>query len=98
MTKESLGMAANEQASQTDLFLLDELLSVEERQVRNRVRDFCDTEVLPIINDYWERAEFPFALVPKLAQLQVAGGALRGDGCPGMSPVAEGLVAAELAR
>lgn len=91
-------MAANEQASQTDLFLLDELLSAEERQVRNRVRDFCDTEVLPIINDYWERGEFPFALVPKLAELRVAGGALRGDGCPGMSPVAEGLVAAELAR
>ncbi|MDQ3761701.1 MAG: acyl-CoA dehydrogenase family protein [Actinomycetota bacterium] len=91
-------MAADEHAPQTDLFLLDELLSAEERQVRGRVRDFCDTEVLPIINYYWERAEFPFALVPKLAELRVAGGALQGDGCPGMSPVAEGLVATELAR
>lgn len=91
-------MAAGEYAPQTDLFLLDELLSTEEREVRDRVRDFCDTEVLPIINDYWERAEFPFTLVPKLAELRVTGGALRGDGCPGMSSVAEGLVAAELAR
>lgn len=81
-----------------DLYLLDELLSAQEREIRDRVRDFCDAEVLPIIDDYWERAEFPMTLVPKLAKLRIAGGALRGDGCPGMSPVAEGLVAAELAR
>lgn len=27
---------------------------------------------MPIINDYWERAQFPFELVPKIAQLGVA--------------------------
>ncbi len=26
-----------------------------------------DSEVAPVINGYWERAEFPHVLVPKLA-------------------------------
>jgi glutaryl-CoA dehydrogenase len=91
-------MAAGDDITSSDLFLVDELLTPEERDVSDRVRRFVDAEVLPVINDYWERAEFPFPLVPGLGELRIAGGALRGDGCPGMSPVAEGLVAAELAR
>ena len=31
-----------------------------------RARQFVDND-LPVINDYWERAEFPFPLVEKLA-------------------------------
>jgi len=54
--------------------------------------------VLPIINDYWEKAEFPFELVPKLAELGVAGTTIAGHGCPAMSHLGAGLVARELAR
>jgi glutaryl-CoA dehydrogenase len=86
------------QASGTDFYLMDELLSSEERRIRNKVRAFCDKEVIPIINDYWERAEFPFELVPRLAALNIAGGSIKGYGCPGMSAVATGLIALELAR
>ena len=82
----------------TDYYLVDELLTPTERALRNRVRRFCEAEVLPIINDYWERAEFPFELVPKLAALGIAGGTTRGYGCPGHSPVAMGLVGMELSR
>lgn len=52
----------------------------------------------PVIGEYWDKAEFPFALVPKLAELNIMGGTIEGYGCPGMSEVASGLVAAELAR
>src|SRR5438309_6636357 len=82
----------------TDFYLMDELLSSEERSIRDKVRTFCDKEVIPIINDYWERAEFPFELVPRLAALNIAGGSIKGYGCPGMSAVAAGLIALELAR
>jgi glutaryl-CoA dehydrogenase len=51
-----------------------------------------------VINDYWERAEFPFELVPKIAALGLAGGTIAGHGCPGMSAVAAGLVSMEWAR
>ncbi len=82
----------------TDFYLIDELLTEEERRIRDNVRAFCDTEVIPIINDYWERAEVPFELIPKIAALHVAGGSIQGYGCPGMSPIAAGLVEQELAR
>ena len=82
----------------TDFYLMDELLTDEERAVRDKVRHFCDGEVIPIINDYWERAEFPFELIPKLAQLNIAGGSIKGYGCPGFSDIAGGLIALELAR
>lgn len=82
----------------TDFYLLDELLTEDERAIRDRVRAFCDQEVVPVINGYWDRSEFPFELLPKLAGLHVAGGAVRGYGCPGMSAVASGMVNLELAR
>ncbi len=81
-----------------DFYLFDELLSDEERDYRDRVRAFCDEEVIPIINPYWERAEFPHELVPKLAALNIAGGSIQGYGCPGMSSVAAGVIGAELSR
>src|SRR5690606_2050536 len=44
------------------------------------------------------RAEPPAPLVAKLAELRIAGGAIRGHSCPGLSATSAGLVAAELAR
>jgi glutaryl-CoA dehydrogenase len=81
-----------------DYYLLDETLSEQERAIRDRVRAFADCEVLPIINDYWEKAEFPFELVPKLAALDIVGTTIEGHGCPGMSRLGAGVVARELAR
>jgi glutaryl-CoA dehydrogenase len=81
-----------------DFYALEELLAPEEIELRDRVRAFCDREVTPRINDYWERAEFPFELVPGIAGLGIAGGTVQGYGSPGMSAVAAGLVAAEWAR
>jgi alkylation response protein AidB-like acyl-CoA dehydrogenase len=71
------------QSPGADYYLLDELLTDEARAVRDRVRAFVDTEVLPIINDYWDRAEFAFELVGKIAQLGIVGTTIDGYGCPG---------------
>jgi glutaryl-CoA dehydrogenase len=81
-----------------DYYRLDDRLSDDERELRDRVRAFADDEVVPVINDYWERAEFPFELVPKLAELGIAGTSISGYGCPGMSALGAGIVARELAR
>jgi glutaryl-CoA dehydrogenase len=82
----------------TDYFFLDDLLTEEERDVRDRVRFFCDKYVIPIITDFWEREEFPFELLPKIAALNIAGTTIEGYGCPKMSATAAGLVSRELAR
>src|SRR5207302_942385 len=81
-----------------DFYEFEDLLEPDELQIRDRIRAFGEKEILPRINDYWERAEFPFELVPKIAELGIAGGTIEGYGCPGMSSVSAGLVAAELAR
>jgi glutaryl-CoA dehydrogenase len=82
----------------TDLYLLDDLVDDDARAVAARVREFVDTELLPIINGYWDAAEFPFELVPKIARLGIIGSMIEGYGCPGLSPLAAGLVTVEMAR
>jgi len=82
----------------TDYYLLDELLDDEARAVRDRVRKFVDTELLPVINDYWDRAEFPFPLVAKIAELGIIGSTIEGYGCPGLSRLAAGMVTLEMSR
>src|SRR5579875_1032553 len=82
----------------TDYYLMDELLTDEERAIRDKVRAFSDRELIPVMNDYWDRAEFPFALIPRLAELNICGTSIQGYGCPGMSHVAAGLVGMELSR
>ncbi|MBW3603576.1 MAG: acyl-CoA dehydrogenase family protein [Actinobacteria bacterium] len=82
----------------SELYHLDDMLTDDERAVRDRVRDFCRTEVLPIANDHWERGAYPRDLLPKFADLGIAGGTTEGYGCAGLSPVANGLVSLELAR
>jgi glutaryl-CoA dehydrogenase len=75
------------------------LLSEEERGVRDRVREFVDREVIPTAADYWDRAEFPFDLLPGLGKLGIMGGTLGEEyGCAGWNNVTYGLAIAELAR
>ncbi len=82
----------------TDFYLTEEQLTDRERNLRDRVRRFCDTEVVPVAGEYWERAEFPAPLLRGYAGLGVAGAAIQGYGCAGISPVGEGFIVAEPAR
>ncbi|MCP2635182.1 acyl-CoA dehydrogenase family protein [Microbacterium sp. HD4P20] len=79
-----------------DLLDFDDLLSDDERAVRDRVRAFVDARVRPGIADWYDRAEFPVSLIPELAELGVLGMHLSGYGCPGRSAVEYGLAAMEL--
>jgi glutaryl-CoA dehydrogenase len=57
-----------------------------------------EEHVAPIINVYWGKAEFPFEVLPAMAELGIAGLAYSGPGCPGRTFLADGFVAMELAR
>ncbi|AWB82728.1 acyl-CoA dehydrogenase [Corynebacterium yudongzhengii] len=81
-----------------DFLLLDSQLSEEDIAIRDRVRDFGENVVLPIINDYWERAEFPYEILPQLAELGIIGTFIKGYGCPGLTRRQAGLVAREMGR
>lgn len=82
----------------TDYFGIGEELTAEERDYWNRARHFVDDEVLPVINEAWEEAEFPRALAERMGELGLVGDGIVGYGCPPMSPMAVGLVHMELNR
>ncbi|GAB2753455.1 acyl-CoA dehydrogenase family protein [Sinomonas soli] len=82
----------------TDYLLLAEDLPDDAAAARARMRDFVDAKVLPVINGYWERAEFPWELLPDLAATGLVGGVIHGHGAAGLSRLAAGLATVELAR
>ncbi|KAG2612228.1 acyl-coenzyme A oxidase 4, peroxisomal-like isoform X2 [Panicum virgatum] len=85
-------------AAVSDYYQLDELLTPEEKSLRIKIRRFMENEVAPIIPKYWERAEFPFHLIPKLGSLGFLGGIIKGHECPGLSATAYGICISEVAR
>ncbi|GGG67745.1 acyl-CoA dehydrogenase [Kocuria dechangensis] len=89
---------AAKSAITSDYFRLDDELTAEEIAIRDKVRAFAEGQVLPVINEYWEKAEFPWELLPGLAELGIIGTTIQGYGCPGMSRKAAGMVAREMAR
>jgi glutaryl-CoA dehydrogenase len=86
------------EALATDYLLVREQFSDEQWDRFIATRRFVDTEVLPAINGYWQRAELPWPLITRLAELGVVGEDIDGYGCPGMTPLAAGLVNMELHR
>ena len=82
-----------------DFYRIDDLLSDEERMVRDTVRRFADERVVPIIDKHFEEATFPSALIPEMAEMGLFGGTLPEEyGCANMNNVAYGLVMQELER
>src|SRR5262245_22584647 len=82
-----------------DFYRVDELLSEEERMVRDSVRAFVTEKVAPIMARHFEEATFPLDLVPEMANLGLFGANLPEEyGCAGMNNVAYGLVMQELER
>lgn len=82
----------------SDYYQFDELLNDEERAIRAKVRECMEKEVAPIMAEYWEKAEFPFQIIPKLGALHISGGTIKGYGCPGLSIIGSAIATAEVAR
>jgi glutaryl-CoA dehydrogenase len=98
MTTQSLPYAHLGEALATDYFQVREQFTDEQWERFMTTRRFVDEEVLPAINEYWEAAELPWPLMRRLADLGLYGEDIAGYGCPGMSPLARGLVNMELHR
>ena len=81
-----------------DYYGIDELLTEEERMIRDTVRDFVSAEVIPIIEKHNREATFPKHLIPKLGELGLLGANIQGYGCAGLSSTAYGIIMQELER
>jgi alkylation response protein AidB-like acyl-CoA dehydrogenase len=82
----------------SDFYDLEALLDDDDRSLLYRVRAFMDDEVEPVINQWWTRGKFPMDLIPGLADLGIAGTQYSGYGCPGRSPLTDGMISMELSR
>jgi glutaryl-CoA dehydrogenase len=70
----------------------------EERDHQLAARAFVQDEVLPVIDGYWERAEVPFDLVKRLAELDLLRDGVDVPGRRKISFMGEGLASLELSR
>ncbi|XP_062230855.1 acyl-coenzyme A oxidase 4, peroxisomal-like isoform X2 [Phragmites australis] len=82
----------------SDYYQFDDLLTDEEKALRKKVCGIMEKEIAPIMTEYWEKAEFPFHSISKLATLGLAGGTIKGYGCPGLSLTGSAIAIAEVAR
>jgi glutaryl-CoA dehydrogenase len=81
-----------------DFYRFEELLSGTERATLLRVREFLRTEVAPVANDCWARAEFPAELIKGYAELGIAGRAYPEESDPKPTSLLSGFLALEMAH
>ena len=79
-----------------DFLAIDRLLSDEERDIRDAVRAFVRSEILPGVGEWFERGEFPREVAKGLAELGLLGMHLTGYDCAGANAVSYGLACLEL--
>ena len=60
-----------------DYYGIEELLSAEERMVRDTARRFVEEEYLPLITSHFRQSTFPMRIVPRLAELGFFGSNLK---------------------
>ncbi|MFC9334915.1 acyl-CoA dehydrogenase family protein [Arthrobacter sp. NPDC057009] len=76
-----------------DFFAYESLLSASEQRKLNELREFLAAEIAPHAGEWWNKAEFPAHILPKLAALELSTPAQRG-----YSHLFAGLVIAEMTR
>ncbi|MBA2319885.1 MAG: acyl-CoA dehydrogenase family protein [Deltaproteobacteria bacterium] len=81
-----------------DFLQIDDLLSDEERTIRDTVRTWVDDRVLPIIEKHYQAGTFPHELATEMGEMGFLGANLKDYDCPGLNNVAYGLICQELER
>lgn len=82
-----------------DFLGLDELLTEEQKLVRDSAREWLKKEVSPIIEEYYEKAQFPHQILPGLASIGAFGPYIPEEyGGAGLDQITYGLLMQELER
>ncbi|MEU6236855.1 acyl-CoA dehydrogenase family protein [Kitasatospora sp. NPDC047058] len=90
-------MAKPTRIDPADLLAVGDLLTDEERLIRDTVRTFTEERIRPHLADWFERGVFPAREIgPELGALGVLGMHLDGYGCTGSTAVAYGVACMEL--
>ncbi|MEY2634162.1 MAG: hypothetical protein RIS75_102 [Actinomycetota bacterium] len=80
-----------------ELLALDDLLTQEQRDIRDVVRDYVTAEIKPHVGDWFEAGELPAReLAKSMGELGLLGMHLEGYGCAGTDATSYGLACLEL--
>lgn len=90
--------ADKRQLNPLDLYDIRSELSAEECMVQDSVARLVDDKVLPVIQEAFEKHQFPRELVNEVAALGLLGSSIEGYACAGLSSVCYGLICQELER
>ncbi len=81
-----------------DPFLFDEQLDESERMVRDSVRRYAQTLLMPRIVEANRNETFDRTIATEMGELGLLGSTIDGYGCPGLNYVSYGLTAREIER
>lgn len=81
-----------------DYYQIESLLTVEEKEIRDRVRRFVDDSCMPVIAEHFDKATFPLDLIPQMAEMGLFGLHVDGYGCRRQNSTVYGLICQELGR
>ncbi len=92
-----MSISAQVQLDKVDYFDIESFLTEEQRAIRDAVRQWVRTRLVPIIDDYAQRAECPTHLIPEMAQLGLFGPFIpEAYGGAGLDYISYGLMMQEL--
>jgi len=81
-----------------DPLLLEDLLSEDERMVRDSARAYCQDKLMPRVLEAHRHEKFDRAVFHEMGGLGFLGPTIEGYGCAGVNHVAYGLIAREVER
>jgi len=81
-----------------DPLLLDDLLSDEERMVRDTARAYCQDKLMPRVLEANRHEKFHREIMNEMGELGFLGSTIEGYGCAGVNHVCYGLIAREVER
>ncbi len=92
-------MSATVQFEAPDHYLVEELFTDEQKIVRDSARDWVNRSVKPVIEEYFEKCEFPKALIKEMGDYGMFGPFIPEEyGGPGLDYSSYGLIMQELER
>jgi glutaryl-CoA dehydrogenase len=84
---------------QPDFYMIDDLLTEEHKLIRSSIRDFVKREISPYIEDWAQRAHFPYEIVKKFGDIGAFGPTLPVEyGCGGLDYISYGIIMQEIER
>ncbi|MEO1050795.1 MAG: acyl-CoA dehydrogenase family protein [Bacteroidota bacterium] len=95
----SLKSAKTDLFESPDFYNIDDLLTEEHKLIRSSIRDFVKKEISPYIEDWCERAYFPYDIVKKFGDIGAFGPTVPTQyGGGGLDYISYGLIMQEIER